>query len=89
MRFHQPVSLLTRIKRAALAFDAWLNATLYESGRRAGEGWDRYAEASKRLRVRGLKRAGLDRPHGAGVDVGSVQGHLRNLSLAGATDAGR
>ncbi|MFE1603090.1 transglycosylase domain-containing protein [Methylobacterium sp. ID0610] len=54
-------SLWTRLGRAALGFDAWLNASLYEGGRGLGETYERYAEAMRRrFTVRGPKRAVLD-----------------------------
>jgi penicillin-binding protein 1A len=60
VRPQQPITLWTRIKRAALGFDAWLNSTLFESGRSAGDFWEGYSAFSKRLRVRGPLRAVLD-----------------------------
>ena len=60
MRPHQTISFWTRIKRAALGFDAWLNASLYEGGRGMGEAWERYSERVNKLRVRGIRRALLD-----------------------------
>jgi penicillin-binding protein 1A len=60
VRLQSPVSLWTRLKRAALGFDAWLNASLYESGRRASAGWERYSERLDRLRVRGVPRVVID-----------------------------
>jgi penicillin-binding protein 1A len=61
LRFDQPVSVWVRLKRASLAFDAWLNASLYEGGRRLGAAWERYADAvDRRLSVRGAPRVVLD-----------------------------
>ena len=54
------IPLTTRLKRAALAFDAWLNASLYSAGRRMSDGYERFSERSDKLRVRGFKRAVLD-----------------------------
>jgi len=55
-----PAPLSTRIKRAALAFDAWLNSFLFQSGRGLGQAWESYSEKLKRLRFRGPLRAVLD-----------------------------
>jgi len=60
LRFQPSSTLRSRVKRAALGFDAWLNAALYDSGRRAASAWERYSEALSRLRVRGVQRAILD-----------------------------
>jgi penicillin-binding protein 1A len=54
------IPLTTRLKRAALAFDAWLNASLYSGGRRMGETYGRFSDRMAKLRVRGFKRAFLD-----------------------------
>jgi penicillin-binding protein 1A len=55
-----PTPLSTRIKRAALAFDAWLNSFLFQSGRGLGQAWGSYSEKLKCLRFRGSLRAVLD-----------------------------
>jgi penicillin-binding protein 1A len=55
-----PTNLWTRLKRASLGFDAWLNSSLYESGRSAGAFWSGYSRQMNRLRVRGAKRVLLD-----------------------------
>jgi penicillin-binding protein 1A len=55
-----PTPLSTRIKRAALAFDAWLNSFLFQSGRGLGQAWESYSEKLKCLRFRGSLRAVLD-----------------------------
>ena len=60
MRQPPPAPLSTRIKRAALAFDAWLNSFLFQSGRGLGQAWQSYSEKLKRLRFRGPLRAVLD-----------------------------
>jgi penicillin-binding protein 1A len=52
--------LWTRAGRAALGFDAWLNATLFDSGRRLGAAWEAYSERVDRLTVRGAKKGVLD-----------------------------
>ena len=56
MRLQQNISLWTRIKRAALAFDAWVNTALFEGGRGLGDTWDSYSRRVNCLRVRGAKR---------------------------------
>ncbi|QFU17101.1 transglycosylase domain-containing protein [Microvirga thermotolerans] len=50
----------TKIKRAALAFDAWLNTTLYQGGQRLARGWEAYSDWAKCLRFRGAPRVILD-----------------------------
>ncbi|MCJ2081640.1 transglycosylase domain-containing protein [Methylobacterium sp. J-090] len=60
MRLPNATSLTTRIKRAALAFDAWVNAGLYDSGRSAGETYERFQERMNVFSVRGWKRGALD-----------------------------
>jgi penicillin-binding protein 1A len=60
VRFHHEVSLWTRVKRAALGFDSWLNATLYDSGRSMSGGWERFSNAADKLSVRGFPRVVLD-----------------------------
>ena len=60
MRLPNATSLTTRIKRAALAFDAWMNAGLYDSGRSAAETYERFQERMNVFAVRGWKRVALD-----------------------------
>ncbi|KQP58552.1 PBP1A family penicillin-binding protein [Methylobacterium sp. Leaf108] len=60
MRLPPATALLTRIKRGALAFDAWVNASLYESGRSAGEGYETFSRRMSVFSVRGWKRGVLD-----------------------------
>jgi penicillin-binding protein 1A len=60
VRSPKSISIGTRIKRGALAFDAWLNASLYQSGRRLADGWDRYSGMMRIFRFRGASRAVLD-----------------------------
>jgi penicillin-binding protein 1A len=60
VRLNQPTSLWTRLKRAALGFDAWVNSALFESGRRFGEAWEGYSHRVNRLRPRGFSRLVLD-----------------------------
>jgi penicillin-binding protein 1A len=54
------ISLLTRLGRGALAFDAWLNDSLYTSGQRMSEAWERFSERADKLSVQGAKRVVLD-----------------------------
>jgi len=60
VRPHSPTPLLTRIKRAALDFDAWLNSFLFQSGRGLAHAWEVYSEKAKCLRFRGPMRVVLD-----------------------------
>ena len=60
MQGQPPIPFSTRLKRAALAFDAWLNDALYSSGRRMSAAWERVSEHSDRLTMRGGKRVVLD-----------------------------
>jgi penicillin-binding protein 1A len=60
VRQDPPLSVWTRIKRAALGFDAWVNSTLFEGGRGLGDSWESYSRAVNRLRVRGATRVVLD-----------------------------
>jgi penicillin-binding protein 1A len=54
------LTVWTRIKRAALGFDAWVNSSLFESGRSLGGAWEGYSRFMNRFRVRGFGRAALD-----------------------------
>ncbi|GJE17665.1 transglycosylase domain-containing protein [Methylobacterium marchantiae] len=60
MRLPKATSLLTRIKRASLGFDAWVNASLYDSGRSTAETYERFQERMQVFSVRGWKRVFLD-----------------------------
>ena len=60
MRPDQPMTLWTRMKRAALGFDAWLNSSLFDSGRGLGDVWESYSRNVNRLKVRGAWRVVLD-----------------------------
>ncbi|WP_019906375.1 PBP1A family penicillin-binding protein [Methylobacterium sp. 77] len=60
MRLPKAASLLTRVKRAALGFDAWVNAGLYDGGRSTAELYERFQERMQVFSVRGWKRAALD-----------------------------
>ncbi|MEE1654851.1 PBP1A family penicillin-binding protein [Microvirga sp. CF3062] len=55
-----PLPFTTRIKRAALGFDAWLNSALFQGGRGLGSAWEWYSEKMKGLRFRGAPRVLLD-----------------------------
>ncbi|MFD0461201.1 transglycosylase domain-containing protein [Microvirga aerilata] len=59
---HQPpqIPFLTRIKRGALWFDAWLNSALFQGGRGLAGAWDWYSDKMKGLRFRGAPRVLLD-----------------------------
>ncbi|UMY18708.1 PBP1A family penicillin-binding protein [Methylobacterium organophilum] len=60
MRLPSLASLRTRISRAALAFDAFVNASLYDSGRSTSEAYERFQERMNVFSVRGWKRVALD-----------------------------
>jgi penicillin-binding protein 1A len=53
-------SFSTRLKRAALALDAWLNDALWSGGRRMSEAYEGFSERMAKLRIRGTKRVLLD-----------------------------
>lgn len=55
-----PTPLSTRMKRAALWLDAWLNSFLFQSGRGLASAYDSYSEKMKALRFRGPLRIVLD-----------------------------
>ncbi|TXM96051.1 PBP1A family penicillin-binding protein, partial [Methylobacterium sp. WL103] len=60
MRLPNVSRLLTRIKHASLAFDAWVNAGLYDSGVSGGAVYGRFQERMKVFAFRGWKRVALD-----------------------------
>lgn len=60
MRQHPSPPLPTRIKRAALWLDAWLNSFLFQSGRGLASAYGSYSEKMKCLRFRGPVRVILD-----------------------------
>lgn len=60
LRPQPPTPLMTRIKRGALAADAWLSAFLYQAGRGLARAWEAYSEKVKWLRFRGVPRVVLD-----------------------------
>lgn len=55
-----PLPFTTRMKRAALAFDAWLNSALFQGRTGLGSAWEWYSEKMKGLRFRGASRVLLD-----------------------------
>ncbi|WP_210381270.1 transglycosylase domain-containing protein [Microvirga zambiensis] len=71
---------MTRIKRAALGFDAWLNSTLFQSRRGLAGAWGWYSEKLKCLRFRGPVRGLLDLTSEA-TTLGTV-GAVAMLALA-------
>ncbi len=75
-----PISFMTRIKRAALGFDAWLNSTLFQSRRGLAGAWGWYSEKLKCLRFRGPVRGLLDLTSEA-TTLGTV-GAVAMLALA-------
>lgn len=75
-----PIPLTTRIKRAALWFDAWLNSALFQSGRGLAAGWGWYSEKMRCLRFRGPLRGVLDLTSEA-TTLGTVGGIVM-LALA-------
>ena len=50
----------SRLKRAALSFDAWLNSSLFEGGRGLGDLWEAYSRFINKLKARGPLRVILD-----------------------------
>ena len=51
--FFGETTLLMRIKRAALAIDSWIDASLYTAGQRASEAWVNFSSVFDRFAVRG------------------------------------
>ncbi len=80
MRFAKGTTFWTRIKRLALGFDAWLNASAFESGRDASRLWERFSNLTDKLRARGARRVVLDLAS-EGVTLGLAGGFLM-LGLA-------
>ncbi|MDR7035529.1 penicillin-binding protein 1A [Methylobacterium sp. BE186] len=80
VRLPNAKTLLTRVKHAALAFDAWVNASLYDSGRSTGEAYERFQERMSVFSVRGWKRVALDLTS-EGVTLGTG-GAILMLALA-------
>ena len=60
MRLPSLKTLKTRLSRAALAFDAWVNAGLYEGGHSTTEAYERFQARMQVFAFRGWKRAALD-----------------------------
>ena len=52
--------LLKALRRALLAFDSFIDSSMYDAGRRASGSLSAIAAASERLRVRGLAKVGFD-----------------------------
>jgi penicillin-binding protein 1A len=75
-----PIPLMTRIKRGALWFDAWLNSALFQSGRGLAAAWGWYSEKLTCLRFRGPLRGILDLTSEA-TTLGTV-GAIVMLALA-------
>ncbi|CAO4186682.1 transglycosylase domain-containing protein [Methylorubrum extorquens] len=80
MRLPRLKTLTTRISRAALAFDAWVNASLYEGGHSTTEAYERFQARMQVFSVRGWKRYALDLTS-EGVTIGTA-GALLLLFLA-------
>ncbi len=70
----------TRLKRAALAADSWLDASLWGAARRAGEFYERLRSQTDRLTVTGGKRLAAEFAS-EGLNIGIV-GALFVLMLA-------
>jgi len=60
VRFDRTVSVWTRVKRAALAFDAWMSASAFDSGEDFKAVWRRYTAFTDLFRARGAARVVLD-----------------------------
>lgn len=56
----EAISFRTRIKRGALAVDAWLSSFLFQSRGAIARGWTSYSEKAKWLRFRGAPRVVMD-----------------------------
>src|ERR1700722_12676356 len=72
--------LLKALRRALLAFDSFIDSSMYDAGRRASVSLSAIAAASERLRVRGLAKVGFDLAC-EGANAGLV-GLLVALTLA-------
>ena len=73
VRLPSLTSLKTRISRAALGFDSWVNATLFDSGRSSGEAYERFRGWMQHFAFRGWKRVVLD-VTSEGVTLGTAGG---------------
>ncbi|GGK17414.1 transglycosylase domain-containing protein [Salinarimonas ramus] len=60
MRFDRRISVWTRIKRASLAFDAWLSASAFDSSEDLKGVWRRFTAFTDLFRARGATRVVLD-----------------------------
>ncbi len=60
MRLPKLSTIKTRIEHAALAFDALVNASLYDGGRSTGAAYEGFRRFMGRFAVRGWKRVALD-----------------------------
>jgi penicillin-binding protein 1A len=73
----RPTPLLRALRWTLLAFDAFIDSSLFEAGRRAGEAFSGVAAASERLRLQGLPKAVLDLAcEGANVGLLALVGLL-------------
>ena len=70
----------TRLKRFALAVDSWLDAGLWNAGRRAGDAYERLRSATDRLTVTGARRVAAEFAS-EGLNIG-IAGALVLLMLA-------
>ena len=50
----------TRLKRGALAFDAWLNDALHEGGQRLSDAYQRFANRVDKLALSGGQRVAAE-----------------------------
>jgi len=75
-----PISFMTRIRRAALGFDAWLNSALFQGRNGLAGAWGWYSDKLKCLRFRGPVRGLLDLTSEA-TTLGTV-GAVAMLALA-------
>lgn len=80
MRLPTLTEIKVRLERAALAFDAWVNASLYDGGQSTGEAYERFQRVMSRFAVRGWKRVALDLTS-EGVTIGTG-GAVLMLALA-------
>ncbi len=71
MRLPSLKTLKTRLSRGALAFDAWVNAGLYEGGHSTTEAYERFQARMQVFAFRGWKRVLLDLTS-EGVTVGAA-----------------
>jgi penicillin-binding protein 1A len=73
-------SWTTRLKRLALSVDAWIDASLYSAGQRAGDIYERLRSATDRLTLSGPKRLAAEFAS-EGLNVG-IAGAIVMLMLA-------